>query len=91
MDNQKSDIDKIKEVIDMLRPYINGDGGDLEFVKFEDKYVYIKLKGACSHCDFADVTIKDGIFESIKSEVRAVHHEVRRAPQRAAGRCHRQR
>lgn len=69
MDNQKSDIDKIKEVIGMLRPYINGDGGDLEFVKYEDKYVYIKLKGACSHCDFADVTIKDGIFESIKSEV----------------------
>ena len=43
MDNQKNDIDKIKEVIDMLRPYINGDGGDLEFVKYEDKYVYIKL------------------------------------------------
>ena len=43
MDNQKNDIDKIKEVIDMLRPFINGDGGDLEFVKYEDKYVYIKF------------------------------------------------
>ena len=69
MDNQKNDIDKIKEVIDMLRPYINGDGGDLEFVKYEDKYVYIKLSGACAHCGYQDLTIKDGIEEMLKSEI----------------------
>ena len=34
---------KIKELLDDLRPFLNGDGGDIEFIKYEDKFVYIKL------------------------------------------------
>ena len=61
--------DKIKEVIENIRPYINMDGGDIEFIKFEDGYVYIKLTGSCQHCMYQDITINDGIEEMIKSEV----------------------
>lgn len=60
---------KIIEVINQLRPYLNSDGGDIEFVKFEDDYVYIKLYGACAACSFKDYTIEDNIFQAIKEEV----------------------
>ena len=60
---------KIKELIDSVKPYLNADGGDVEFVKYEDNYVYIKLLGMCQGCAFADQTIENGIFESIKKEI----------------------
>ncbi len=59
---------KIKELIDELRPYFMGDGGDLEFIKYEDNYVYVKLLGACSHCHFQSATT-DGLEEYLKSEI----------------------
>ena len=52
---------KIKEVIDMLRPFLVSDGGDVEFVKYENHIVYIKLSGACANCMLIDYTLKDGI------------------------------
>ena len=57
---------KILEVLDQIRPYLNSEGGDVEFIKYEDKYVYIKFYGACVNCALADVTIEDGIYASIK-------------------------
>lgn len=60
---------KIKETLDYLRPYLNMDGGDVEFVKYEDNIVYIKMYGACAACMFQDETIKSGIYETLKAEV----------------------
>lgn len=62
-------IKKINEVLDQIRPYLNMEGGDIEFVKYEDNYVYIKLLGMCQGCAFADQTIENGLFETIKSEI----------------------
>ena len=62
-------IDKINEVLDTIKPYLYNDGGDLEFIKYEDGYVYIKLLGMCDGCEFADVTIENGIFETLKQEI----------------------
>ena len=42
--------DKIKELIDTIRPYLNMDGGDIEFVKYKDGYLYIKLFGNRNNC-----------------------------------------
>ena len=36
-------IEKIKEMIEQIRPYLNMDGGDIEYIKYEDNYVYVKL------------------------------------------------
>ena len=66
---EKEIIDKIKEVLDTIKPYLYADGGDLEFIKYEDGYVYIKLLGACQGCSLADVTIENGIFETLKQEI----------------------
>ncbi len=59
----------IKEIIEDIRPYINNEGGDIEFIKYEDKYVYVKLLGACSHCGYQDYTLNNGILELIKEKV----------------------
>lgn len=70
--NLKKDNDdesKIIEIINQLRPYLNSDGGDIEYVKYEDNYVYVKLYGACAACIFQDYTIQDNIYEAIKEVV----------------------
>lgn len=66
---KETTVDKIKDILNTLRPYLNMDGGDVEFVKYEDKIVYIKLTGACAACMFSDETIKNGIFETIKTDI----------------------
>lgn len=62
-------IIKIKEILENIRPYLNMDGGDVEFIKYEDKIVYVHLTGACQNCLFSDDTIKNGLYETIKSEI----------------------
>ena len=59
----------IKGIIEDIRPYLNADGGDIEFIKYEDKYVYVKLFGACSHCGYQDYTLNDNILELIKEKI----------------------
>lgn len=65
----KKDEEKIIEVIDQLRPFLINDGGNIEFVKYENNIVYIKMMGACADCAMIDLTLKDGIESAIKEEV----------------------
>lgn len=60
---------KIISLLDKIRPYLINDGGNLEFVKYEDKKVYVRLTGACKDCSMIDFTLKDGIEEMIISEI----------------------
>lgn len=59
----------IIDIIDHLRPFLINDGGDIEFVKYENNIVYIKMMGACSNCHMLDLTLKEGIEAAIKSEM----------------------
>ena len=61
--------EKIKEIINKLRPYLIGDGGNVEFIKYENNIVYIKMLGACAGCALIDYTLKDGLEQAIKEEV----------------------
>lgn len=63
---------KIIDTIDTLRPFLINDGGNIEFVKYEDDIVYIKMMGACSNCEMLDLTLKDGIFTALKEEVPSI-------------------
>ena len=65
-------VDEIKKVIQKLRPYLQRDGGDLEFVAFKDGVVYVKMLGACANCLSLDVTIKEGIQIILVEEVPGV-------------------
>ena len=63
---------RIIEIIDHLRPFLINDGGNIEFVKYEDDIVYIKMMGACANCHMLDLTLKEGIEATIKEEVPSV-------------------
>jgi Fe-S cluster biogenesis protein NfuA len=60
---------KIIEVLNKIKPFLNDDGGDLEFVKFEDGIVYVRLLGACEGCAMADNTIKDMVEYTLTFEI----------------------
>lgn len=64
------DIEKrINEVLDKIRPYLVNDGGDVQFIKYENGVVYVKLTGACSNCPLADNTLESGIEMALMSEI----------------------
>lgn len=60
---------KIIEVIDKIRPFLISDGGNIEFIKFEDGIVYVNMMGHCSNCPMLDVTLKDSIEMALTSEI----------------------
>ena len=70
---------QIRNTIEKIRPYIQRDGGDVEFVGFEDGIVTVRMLGACSECLALDETLKDGIEAILLDEVPGVR-EVRLAP-----------
>ena len=63
------ETEKIIEIINKLKPFLINDGGNIEFVKYEDNVVYITLTGNCEECPLIDVTLKDGIEQMITTEI----------------------
>ncbi len=61
--------EKILEVLDNVRPYLEMDGGGIEFIKYEDDYVYVKLYGACAGCIAKDMTLNNMVYEFLKEEI----------------------
>lgn len=66
----------IKEIIEKIRPFLISDGGNIEFIKYEDNIVYVSLLGACAGCAMIDITLKDGIEELIINEIPEVKEVV---------------
>ena len=62
-------FEHVKKIVDHLRPYIMGDGGDIELVSVEDGIVTVSLMGACVGCSMIDVTLNNGIKNWIMEEV----------------------
>lgn len=61
--------EKIIEIINMLKPFLATEGGDVEFIKYEDGIVYIKMLGACAECLYVDDTISSSIESTIMEEI----------------------
>ena len=68
--------EKIKDIINKLKPFLISEGGNIEFIKYENNVVYIKMMGACVNCEMLDLTLKDGIETSIISEIPEVKEVV---------------
>ena len=60
---------KVIEAIDYVRPSLQNDGGDIEFVKMEDNKVYVRLQGACAGCMYSEITLKNGVENMLKYNV----------------------
>ena len=68
-------IDQIKAVLDEIRPALQADGGDVEFIDFHEGIVTVRMKGACGNCPMSMMTLKQGIEARMKAaipEVQAV-------------------
>ncbi|RKY77684.1 NifU family protein [candidate division KSB1 bacterium] len=61
--------EKIKQVIDMIRPSLQADGGDVEFVAYEEGIVKVRLLGMCAGCPMSQMTIKGGVERILKQEI----------------------
>ncbi len=62
--------EKVQEVIEKLRVYLQADGGDIEFVDItEDKIVQVRLLGACQGCPGAAMTLQMGVERALKEAV----------------------
>ncbi len=68
MTNTKEELNtKIKNVLDQVRPYLQADGGDINFINVtDDNVVNVELTGACGSCAFSTVTLKNGVEATLK-------------------------
>ena len=62
--------EKVEQALAKIRPSLQADGGDVEFVEVtDDGIVKVKLKGACCGCPMATMTLKNGIEQTLKEEI----------------------
>lgn len=65
--------DEIRKAIQDIRPSLQADGGDIEFLSVsEEGVVKVKLKGACHGCPMAQKTLKDGVERYLKEKITGV-------------------
>lgn len=71
MDNSREELTtKVKNVLDQVRPYLQADGGDINFVNItDDNIVEVELTGACGSCAFSTVTLKNGVENTLKKVI----------------------
>lgn len=61
--------EKVQKVLDKIRPMLQADGGDVEFIDIEDGVVKVRLQGACAGCPMSQMTLKNGIERLLKEEI----------------------
>ncbi len=69
-------IQKIEEVLEQIRPNIQMDGGEIEFVRFENGIIYVRLLGACVGCPASMYTLKLGVEEALRERLADVREVV---------------
>lgn len=61
---------RVDEVLNVIRPNLQADGGDVELVDITDEgIVQVKLQGACHGCPMAAMTLQMGIERILKNEI----------------------
>ncbi len=70
-------LEKVKAVLEEIRPALQADGGDLELVEVtDDGVVKLKLVGACGTCPMSQMTLKMGIEKRLKEKLPEVKEVV---------------
>ncbi len=75
MENNKQEItEKVINVIGQIRPYLQQDGGDIEFIELtDDNIVNVRLLGACGSCPYSTMTLKNGVESAMKKAIPEIH------------------
>jgi Fe-S cluster biogenesis protein NfuA len=61
--------EKILKALEKVRPSLQADGGDVEFVDYEDGIVKVRLQGSCAGCPMSQMTLKAGIEKFLQQEI----------------------
>ncbi len=61
--------EKVIEAINAIRPALQNDGGDIEFVKLDGNNVHVKLVGACAGCPMSQLTLTNGVQRYLREAV----------------------
>ena len=66
----KTIIDKIEAALQEIRPFLEADGGDINFIELTDEWVVkVKLVGSCGTCNISMMTVKNGVEVVVKRAV----------------------
>lgn len=77
MASKEEIIKKINSSIEVIRPFLQNDGGDISLVEVTDDFtVKVKLLGACGSCPYSLMTLKNGVEQAIKRDVPEVKEVV---------------
>lgn len=67
------DVEQVSRVLDLIRPSLQADGGDVELVAVEeDGTVVVELQGACKGCPMSQMTLANGVERILKEHVPGV-------------------
>jgi Fe-S cluster biogenesis protein NfuA len=72
MENNQNEelIQKVKNVIEQIKPYLEADGGSISFVNLtEDNVVNVELHGACRSCPMSLMTLKNGVEQAMQKAI----------------------
>ena len=70
-------ITKIKNSLQEIRPFLEDDGGDIQFIELTDDWIVkVKFIGACKSCSISSMTLKNGVEGVVKTAVPQVKHVV---------------
>lgn len=61
--------ERVQAILEQIRPFLQRDGGDLEYVAYDDGIVSLRLQGACTSCPSSTMTLKMGIERALKEHV----------------------
>ena len=61
--------EQIKKALEQVRPQLQADGGDIEYVGFDNGIVKVKLKGSCSGCPMSTMTLQWGVENYLKKQI----------------------
>jgi Fe-S cluster biogenesis protein NfuA len=61
--------EKVEAALNKIRPMLQADGGNVEFIEENDGIVKVRLQGACAGCPMSQMTLKNGIERLLKKEI----------------------
>ena len=61
--------ERVKKALEQVRPQLQADGGDIEYVGFDNGIVKVRMKGACSGCPMSTMTLQWGVENFLKKQI----------------------
>jgi Fe-S cluster biogenesis protein NfuA len=61
--------EEVQTVLDMVRPNLQNDGGDVELVDIKEEKIYLRLMGHCKGCAYSQMTLRNGIEKVLKEKL----------------------